>query len=135
LLHIRSASIHDPWFKSWTYDFFAGFKNDYAALNMGIGKSFYLNKAQKIALELLLMNSTRCKSGFSCADFIGIETQLNKRLAQNFRYGAGFEYLQNIQFKTWLSYNVNKNFNLYTENIFGVRKQEQLGLYMRIYLF
>jgi len=135
LVHIRSVPIHDSWFKAWSWDFFAGYKNDYAALNVGIGKSFYLNEEHKIALEILLMNSARCESGFNCNDFVGIETQLNKRLAQNFRYGASFEYLKNVQFKTWLSYNLNKNLNLYTENIFGVKKQEELGLYLRIYPF
>jgi hypothetical protein len=142
LVHIRSVSVHDSWFKSWTWDFFAGYKNDYAALNIGIGKSFYVNESRKIAAEFLLVNSARCKNGFSCDDFVGMETQLNKRLAVNFRYGAGFEYLRNvmdferesIQFKTWLSYDVNRNFNLYAENIFGIKKQEQLGLYLRFYL-
>jgi len=142
LVHIRSVPTHDSWFKAWSYDFFAGCKNDYAALNMGIGKSFYISEPQKIAMEFLPMNSLRCKSGFSCDDFIGIETQLNKRSAVNFRYGAGFEYLrsaldfnrESIQFKTWLSYNANKNFNLYTENVFDIKKQGQLGLYLRFYL-
>jgi len=142
LVHIRSASIHDSWFKAWSWDFFAGYKKDYAALNMGIGKSFYISESQKIAMEFLPMNSLRCKSDFSCDDFVGIETQLNKRLAVNFRYGAEFEYLrsvmdfkrENIQFKTWLSYNANRNFNLYTENIFDIKKQGELGLYLRFYI-
>jgi len=142
LVHVRSAPIHDSWFKAWSSDFFAGYKKDYAALNMGIGKSFYISESRKIAIEFLPMNSLRCKSGLSCDDFVGIETQLNKRLAVNFRYGAGFEYLrsvidfnrESIQFKTWLSYNANRNFNLYTENIFGIKKQEQLGLYLRFYI-
>jgi hypothetical protein len=142
LVHIRSASTHDSWFKAWTWDFFAGFKNDYAALNMGIGKSFYISEPRKIATEFLLVNSARCKSGLSCDDFVGIEAQLNKRLAVNFRYGAGFEYLRSVidfereslQFKTWISYDANKNFNLYAENIFGIKKQELLGLYFRVYI-
>lgn len=142
LIHIRSVSIHDSWFKAWSWDFFAGYKNDYAALNTGIGKSFYISEPRKIATEFLLVNSLRCKSGLSCDDFVGMETQLNKRLAVNFRYGAGFEYLrsamdfkrESIQFKTWLSYNANRNFNLYAENIFGIKKQEQLGLYLRFYI-
>jgi len=142
LIHIRSVPTHDSWFKAWSYDFFAGYKKDYAALNMGIGKSFYISEPQKIAMEFLPMNSLRCKSGFSCDDFVGIETGLNKRLAVNFRYGAGFEYLrsvidfnrESIQFKTWLSYNANRNFNLYTENIFGIKRIGELGLYLRFYL-
>ncbi|MCL1956905.1 MAG: DUF4105 domain-containing protein [Fibromonadales bacterium] len=142
LVHIRSASIHDSWFKAWSYDFFVGYKKDYAALNMGFGKSFYISEPRKIAIEFLPMNSLRCKSGFSCDDFVGIETQLNKRQAVNFRYGAGFEYLRSvmdfnreiIQFKTWLSYNANKNFNLYTENAFDIKKQGELGLYLRFYI-
>ncbi|MDR0515426.1 MAG: DUF4105 domain-containing protein [Fibromonadaceae bacterium] len=140
LVHIRSVSVHDSWFKNWSWDFFAGYKDDYAALNIGIGKSFYISEQRKIATEFLLVNSLRCKSGFSCDDFAGIDVQLNKRLAVNFRYGAGFEYLrsavdfnrESIQFKTWLSYDVNKSFNLFTENIFGTKKQ--LGLYLRVYI-
>jgi len=142
LVHIRSVPIHDSWFKAWSYDFFAGYKNDYAALNIGIGKSFYISEPRKIAIEFLPMNSLRCKSGFSCDDFVGIETGLNKRIAVNFRYGAGFEYLrsvidfnrESVQFKTWLSYNANRNFNLYTENIFDTKIQGQLGLYFRFYI-
>jgi len=142
LVHIRSAPIHEPWFKAWSWDFFAGYKNNYAALNIGGGKSFYISKQNKIAMEFLLVNSARCKNGFSCDNFAGMEMQLNKRQAVNFRYGAGAEYLrsaidferESIQFKTWLSYDVNRSFNLYAENIFDIKKQEQLGLYLRFYL-
>jgi hypothetical protein len=142
LVHIRSASVHDSWFKAWTLDFFAGYKNDYAALNIGFGKSFFINESRKIAAEILLVNSARRKSDFNCDNFIGMETQLNKRLAVSFRYGAGFEYLrsaidfgrEDLQFKTWLSYSASRNFGLYAENIFGIEKQKQLGLYMRFYL-
>jgi hypothetical protein len=137
IIHIRSASIHDPWFKAWTYDFFAGYKNDYAMLNIGFGKSFYINNLRKIATEILLVNSARQSD-----NFVGMEMQVNKRSAFNFRYGAGFEYLRSVidferddmQFKTWLSYNVNKDFNLHAENIFGIKEQKQFGLYFRFYL-
>jgi hypothetical protein len=142
LINIRSAPIHDSMFKSWSWSFFTGYKNDYAALNMGYGKSFYMNKHRQIAMEFLLHNSARCKSGFNFDDFIGFETQLNKRQAGNFRYGTSFEYLrsvinfkrENIQFKTWLSYDASRQFNLYAENIFGIKKQELFGLYLRFYM-
>jgi hypothetical protein len=136
IIHIRSASTHDSRFRAWTWDFFAGYKNDYASLNIGFGKSFFINELRKIAMEILLVNSARLYD-----NFVGVEMQLNKRLAVNFRYGAGFEYFRSVidlkeekQFRTWLSYNVNRNFNLYAENIFDIKEQKQLGLYARFYL-
>ena len=142
LIHIRSAPIYDSLFRSPSWDFLIGYKNNYSQLNTGFGVSSYINKKRKIALEFLLQNSIKCENDFSCADFIGFETQLNKRWAGNFRYGAKFEYLHNImdfenrhiQFKTWLSYDVNRSFNLYTENIFSIKKQEIFGLYVRLYI-
>lgn len=142
IIHIRSAPVHDPLFKSWSWDFLMGYKNDYAALNFGFGKSFYVHKQKQIAAEILLMNSARSKTDFDFDNFAGFEMQLNKRRAGNFRYGASFEYLrsvidferEDVHFKTWFAYDVNKSFNLYAENIFGIKKQELLGLYLRFYL-
>jgi hypothetical protein len=141
LIHIRSAPIHDSFFKSWSWDVFAGYKSNETVFNAGIGKSFYINEQRKIALEFLMLNSTRLKND-NVDNFIGLDTRLNKRLAGNFRYGANFEYLRSLidfenerlQFKTWLSYDINRKFNLYAENIFDLKKQEQLGLYLRLYL-
>ena len=141
LVHIRSAPVHDYLFKSWSWDIFTGYKNDYTALNTGFGKSVYINKRQKLVLEFLLLNSARCRGDFGCDNFIGLETHLNKRSTGNFRYGANFEYLRSAMdferksthFKTWFSYDLNKNLNLYAENVFGIKKQELLGLYLRFY--
>ncbi|MDR1759481.1 MAG: DUF4105 domain-containing protein [Fibrobacter sp.] len=142
LIHIRSAPAFDFLFHSLSWDIFAGYKNKRIELNFGLGASFYINKKRKIVLEFLPLNSVKCRNNFSCTDFIGIETQLNKHSTGKFRYGANFEYLRNfpdfenkhIQFKTWISYDINRSFNLYAENIFGIGIQKTIGLYMRFYI-
>jgi len=139
VIHIRSAPIHDSIFNSLSWDIFVGYKNNEFEANFGIGKSLYANEKQKLALEFLLINSVKCEH--NCTDFVGFETQLNKRSTSNFRYGTKFEYLrklmdfdnERIQFKTWLTYDINRNLNLYAETIFDTKKYETIGLYMRLY--
>jgi len=139
LVHIRSAPLHDSLFRSLSWNILASYKNDVFETNFGLGKSFYINEKQKLALEFLLLNSVKCEH--NCADFIGFETQLNKRSTGNFRYGTKFEYLrkmmdfdnEHIQSKIWLSYDINRNFNLYAESIYDIKKNNTVGLYMRLY--
>ena len=140
LLHIRSVPIYDSLFRSLSWNVFAGYKNGISKLNLGIGNSFYVSEKRKIALEFLLLNSIQHDDSF--ADFIGFETQLNKRLVDNFRYGIKFEYLhkltnfenKQIQFKNWISYDVNRNLNLYAEVIWDIKEQKIIGLYSRFYI-
>ena len=140
LLHIRSAPIYDSIFRSLSWDVFVSYKHGIHKLNLGIGKSFYVSEKRKIALELLLLNSIKYDDNFS--NFTGFESQLNKRLVDDFRYGVKFEYLhrltnfenKHIQFTKWISYDVNRNFNLYAEVIFDIKKQKIIGLYSRFYI-
>lgn len=141
LVHIRSAPLHDSFFKSWSWDLFAGYKNEYTALNSGFGKSIYINEKRKLVMELMLLNSIKCKDNFNCDDFIGFETQLNKRWTGNYRYGAEFAYLRKIpyfkkhdfQFKIWQSYDINSILNLYAESII-YKKLSNIGIFLRFYI-
>ena len=135
LFHTRSTPIYDRWFRTMSYDIYAGIVEDKYRVSLGIGRSFYLAKKQRIAMEFLVLDSLR-----DGTNYVGFETQILKHSTGKFRYGIRYEHLhkgftveKDLQLLTWLSFDLNRHYGLYFENILLYNEKGSMSLNVRYY--
>jgi len=135
IFHTRSTQIYDNWFRSLSYDIYAGIIDNKYKVNIGMGRSFYLAKNPKIAMEFLLLDSLR-----NGTNHVGFETQILKHTIGKFRYGIRYEHLYKgitnekwIRFSSWFAYDLNRNYGLFLEKTLDSNEKGTTKMSVRYY--
>jgi len=122
--HMRSTSVYDKWFRSLSYDLYAGYVEKHHKFDFGLGRSIYLHKESKIALEFMLMDSFQESN-----NHLGFSAQVRPHTVGDFRCGVQYDHLyqgfttqKRLSLSLWMAYDLGVNYGLYLEN--GYRNGE-----------
>jgi hypothetical protein len=116
-LHYRLTPFYERYFRSLSYSFYAGYRNEQHEFTAGIGASIALNKAKTFTWQTMFLNSLQ-----NGTYHWGIDTRLLKLSDSRWRYGAEFEMLfsdfsgyQTTSSVIWSSIDLFSNLGFYLD--------------------
>jgi len=133
--HTRSTPVYDQWFRSLSYDLYAGYVENSHKFGVGIGQSYYLHKGEKIALEVLMVDSYQ-----EDMNHMGFQAQIRNHTVGDFRCGVLYEHLyrglsneKRLVLSLWVAYDLSKRYGVYLENDYVSGERGVVKMSMRYY--
>jgi len=134
-LHLRSTPVYDKWFRSLSYDIYAGYVENHHKFGFGLGRSFYLYKEKKIALELMLVDSFQEEK-----NHLGFQAQIRPHSTGKFRYGVLYNHLyqgftdeKKLSLSVWMAFDLGVDYGVYLENGYHNQEKGTVKMSMRYY--